>query len=406
MSTVEDESRAAAWTAAALVLFASLVGAVSIAEWPLWGVSGEDEGEAHLVEPAENGTKLWPYTSRDRDHSTRTLGINVVVHADRDSVRTAMLHRSELEWRETPPDEQDRDPEQERERGRDVVRFGEANGAIRYTYVETDDGEYWLIDDYQLHSGTYLGQRMHVRAYEDPAGEWTAMQAHHEHWDWFRLRHTVTGISDAQREVERDFMGAPFVESVSREPYGHATADDDGWATSIRLSLAILLPVGLLAVGRLQRTNRLLVRLYRRHNRELTLGVALFALYLGVRLLGIELEVRLSAVPPRYIAAPLYLVLAAGTPAVAYLLGRGANPAWSFTHAVGGLGSAFVIDFVIMGVSVVPLRFVLHRTAVLLSVGLIAVGSTSADEENRRWPLVVGVVGWIVALALPPLGYV
>ena len=408
-----ERRQGAAWTAAALLLFASLLGAVVIAEWPLWGFSTEETEEPMLVEPVENGTQLWPYTSRARDHSTKTLGINLVVVGDPEDVHVVMTERSRLEWTETAPEEQDLDPGQddrdsvnpEAQNVEDVVRYGEANGAIRYSYVETEEGGMWLLPDYQIHSGNYLGQRMHVRAYEDPNGEWTAMQAHDEHWDWFRLRHTVTGISDAQREVEDDFMDAPFVESVSREPFEHGTADGDGWATVIRLSL-LLFPLGLLATGRLERTNERFRRLYRRHNREFTLGAALFALYLGIRLVGISLEIQLPRVPPRVIAAPLYLVLALGTPAIAYYLGRGTNRTWCFTHAVGGLGTAFVIDFVIMGVSVVPLRFILHRIAVLVSIGLIAVGSTAAYEEDRDWPLAIGATGWILALALPLLGYI
>ena len=56
------------------------------------------------------------------------------------------------------------------------------------------DGE-WLQQRYQLHGGTYLGTRHHIRAFapsERP--QWTALQAHSEHWDWFRLRHIVTDV--------------------------------------------------------------------------------------------------------------------------------------------------------------------------------------------------------------------
>jgi hypothetical protein len=412
--TKRERRQGAAWTAAALLLFASLLGAVVIAEWPLWGFSTDDVEEPKLVEPAENGTQLWPYTSRVRDYSTKTLGINVVVRGGPEDVEMVMTERSRLEWTETAPEEQDLDPGQDErdnvnpqaQNVEDVVRYGKANGAIRYSYVETDEeGGMWLLPEYQIHSGTYLGQRMHVRAYEDPNGEWTALQAHDEHWDWFRLRHTVTGISDAQREVEKDFMHAPFVESVSRKPYEHATADGDGWATVIRLAM-LLAPLGLLATGRLERTNERARRLYRRHNRGLMLGAALFVLYLGIRLVGISLELQLPWMPPRVIAAPLYLMLAVGAPALAYHLGRGTNRTWGFTHAVGGLGTAFVIDFVLMGVSVVPIRFTIHRIAVLLAIGLIAVGSTPVYEENREWPLAIGFTGWILALALPLLGYI
>jgi hypothetical protein len=50
----------AAWVAAALVLVAALGGAVVLAEWPPWGVEGGERSGPQLVEPADNGTGLWP----------------------------------------------------------------------------------------------------------------------------------------------------------------------------------------------------------------------------------------------------------------------------------------------------------------------------------------------------------
>ena len=73
----------AAWTAVALLLVASLCGAVVLAEWPLRGVQlEEEEGSPSTVEPVENGTELWPYTARTADAEGRTLAINVVVVGD------------------------------------------------------------------------------------------------------------------------------------------------------------------------------------------------------------------------------------------------------------------------------------------------------------------------------------
>ncbi len=417
MDGTEGDSRAsAAWTAVALVLFASLGGAVVVAEWPVWGISVEESEDPQLVEPVEGGTELWPYTARSPDHSARTLGVNVVIKGDPTDVRRAMTDRSELEWQETAPGER-ADPPRENESQanatqseggglEDVGRYGEADGALRYTYIVTDESSRWLTESYQLHSGTYLGQRMHIRAYDDPNGNWTAMQAHNEHWDWFRLRHTVTGISDAQREVERDFMGVWFVNSLTREPYQHATADGDGWATSIEITLLLLPAVGILAATRFRHLDQHLIRLYQQQAREVSIGVSLLVLYLGIRFLGILLEGRFPHISPRYLAAPLYLILAIGTPTLARWLGRDTDPVWAFTHTVGGLGTAFVVDFVAMGVSVVPLRFILHRVAVLSSIGLIAVGETPVGDDNSRIPLFVGLAGWIIALVLPLFGYI
>ena len=411
-----EVSEKAAWTAVALLLVASLCGAVVLAEWPLWGVQLEDE-DPSTVEPVENGTELWPYTARTTDTEARTLGVNLVVVGDTEATRRSMTDRSELEWNESAPaddplagNRSDRPGEENatgpREQLEEGIAWGDARGAVRYTRVTVDGEVRWLEESYQLHAGTYLGQRLHVRAYEDPDGEWTAMQTHTEHWDWFRLRHTVTGVSEAQRAVESDFMAAPFAEDVARRHYDNPTADGDGWATVVRLALSVLPLFGVAAVARLQETARFGRRQFVSHAREASIGALLFGTYLGVRLSGIGLERLLSGVSPKLIAAPLYLLLVAGLPAIAYRLGRGSNPVWAGAHAVGGLGTAFLVDFALMGVSVIPLRFGLHRVAVLLAVALVAAGSAAVAEGESRGPLAVGAAGWLLALALPLFGYI
>jgi hypothetical protein len=397
----------AAWTAAALLLVASLGGAVVLAEWPLWGVGGGDAEEPALVQPQDAGTELWPYTARGTAYGSRTLGINVVVVGDVDNVRRSMVERSALSWRDageegaTVGNGTDRAAEPIGE----VTAWGRARGAVRYTQVVVDGQRRWIDESYQLASGTYLGQRLHVRAYEDPRGEWTAMQAHSEHWDWFRLRHTVTGISNAQRQVEADFMDAPFVDDVSRQPYDNPSADSEGWVTVVRLWAFLFVGLGLVLPERVVGTARSARRILSRHHRGVFLGASLFGLYLGVRGAGVALETALPGVNPKIVAAPLYLALVGGLPGLAYLLGRRTNRVWAFTHAVGGLGTAFVVDFALMGVSVVPMPFVLHRVAVLSAIGLIAAGSTFFAADDEWAPLAVGVGGWIAVLVLPALGY-
>lgn len=60
-----------------------------------------------------------------------------------------------------------------------------------------------------------------------------------------------------------------------------------------------------------------------------------------------------------------------------------------------------------MGVSVLPLRIILHRGAVLLAVGLIAIGGAmSVDRPDRPAPLVAGVVGWVLVIFASLFGYV
>lgn len=401
-----------AWIAAALLLIAALSGAIALDMKPLGASGAEDPAEPRLIEPADNGTLLWPYTARATRHEARTLAINVVVRGDPDRIRTAMVDRSALNWTETSPEEEGAEAETyaaEFQAGNgtdepaEFVFWDPARGSTRYVYVVEEDGGRWLIESYQLHDGAYFGSRTHVRAYEDPQGEWTAMQAHDEYWDWFRLRHTITGVASAQRTVEQDFMEAPFVDNVVRYPYHHGAPGGGNWVTVVHLSLLAVPGLVGLGVGRGRATAE---RWLDRYGRELALGITLFVLYLGVRSLGIGLERTVPGANPHHIAAPVYLVLVFGIPAVASAIPRGADSGWAFASAVGWLGSAFVVDAVAMGVSVLPLGFVLHRTAVLLAVGLIAYGSAFESDRKQPLPLVVGILGWLLVLVTPALGYV
>lgn len=400
-----------AWIAAALLLIAALSGAIALGTWPLGASGAEAPSEPRLIEPVDEGTLLWPYTAKAKRHGARTLAINLVVRGDPERVRNAMTDRSALNWTETPPEEEGAEAETyaagvEAGNGTDDLEFvfwNPAKGSTRYAYVLEGDEGRWLTESYQLHDGTYFGSRTHVRAYEDPRGEWTAMQAHDEYWDWFRLRHTITGVASAQRTVERDFMDAPYVDDVVRHPYLHGAPGGGNWVTVVNLSLLVI--PGLVGL-RVERGRATAKHWLGRYGRELGLGVALFALYLGIRSLGIGLERTVPGANPHHIAGPVYLVLVLGTPAVASAIPRGADPGWAFASAVGWLGSAFVVDAVAMGVSVLPLQFVLHRTAVLLAVGLIAYGSAYESDRKRPLPLVGGILGWLLVLVLPALGYV
>ena len=404
----------AAWAAAALVLVAALGGAVVLAEWPLWGVEPDEPEEPLLVEPGEGGTELWPYTARAHDYNSRTLGINVVIHGDGDEIYRALTDRSDIEWYADEIHEGDAaedtysldeiEFDSEADELTDVIGWGDAEGSTRYTYFVVDGEGQWVEESYQLHAGTYLGHRMHIRGYEEPNGEWTAIQVHDEHWDWFRLRHTVTGISDSQRELELDFMDAPFVDDVVRLPFGNETADSDGWVTAIYMTVGLAPLVGLAVATRTRTVVRSTRSFVDERRREIALAAALFGLYTAIRYLGIAGEMAFD-VSPKLVAAPLYVALVVGMPAIAYLLGRDSDAAWAFAFAAIGLTAAFVVDFVAMGVSVVPLRAVLHRAAVVLAIALIAVGGAITVPEERPQPLVVGAIGWVVALAAPLFGY-
>jgi hypothetical protein len=397
----DPDGRRGAWGAVALLLVASLAGAVVVADWQRTGIGDQRTSAPETVAPVETGTELWPYTSRTRSVEGRTLGVNLVLVGSPVRVRRAMVDRSALDWNRSESASEPPAGELEGD-----IDWGGARGSRRYSRVTVDGEERWISPSYQLHAGTYLGQRHHVRAYEDPAGEWTAMQAHTEHWDWFRFRHTVTGIADGRTAIERDLMDEPFVTAVSRQYYGNPTADGDGWVSIVRTALFLLPVVGLTAAARLQDTARVVARVAVRHGREAALGGLLFGTYLGVRLAGIALETALSGVSPKLLAVPLYLLVAVGMPGVAYAVGRDSDPVWAGTHAVGGLGTAFLVDFVLMGVDVLPIRFALHRLAVLLAVGLVAAGGATATADRDRVPLLLGLIGWLLALALPLFGYI
>ncbi|AQL42533.1 hypothetical protein BV210_07330 [Halorientalis sp. IM1011] len=69
---------------------------------------GDAINRSKLVQPTDNGTYLWPYTSRKRASSGRTLAINLVIHGEDDRVRRALTEQTSLDWR-APIDERRND---------------------------------------------------------------------------------------------------------------------------------------------------------------------------------------------------------------------------------------------------------------------------------------------------------
>lgn len=365
-----------------------------------------------LYFPDENGTAIWPYTSRTRSFEGRTLAINVIVYGEPDDVRDALRRQTDAEWNRTNESEADQEVEGgagapvEVEVNGTSIDWGPARGATRYTFVtegrETTAGRF-VDESYQLHVGDYLGKRYHVRAFVPPHGEeWTAMQAHEEYWDWFRLRHTVTGVDGAQRFVEVDFRDEVFVGEVSR------TWTGERWITEIDL-----LPAGvaLLLAGTSARD------LHRRARREFAklgtvvdpIDAALFGapvgFYLGVRLGGVAMERTFPGVPPRAFAGMLYPMIALFLPLLVATLARRSSPLPAFAAVATGLGAAFVVDYAALGVTNVPVDVALHRVAAVVALGLLATGaaSQSRDDDPEGW-LLVGVMCWIAVLALPLFG--
>lgn len=374
------------------------------------------------------------------------------------------------------------DPSQSFREHDTVIEWAAAAGATRYMYVhpivlteerigettrrphrtipyipeEPYEAGEWIDESYQLHDGDYFGSRYHLRVYESPYedDEWVAIQAHSEHWDWFRLRHTVDGIEGAQSRVESEFMGKHFVDDVWRMYLeNNETADADGWATVIDVrplplrdaervgsaAIALVLsrsvrranPVtGWRKLGRgwtdpggrstesTTASNQAVPRLVERigYQRLLLalrvfayrlLFTSLFVLYLSVRVSGILLEQHAAMLSPKHITALVYPVIAIGLPCCAYVFARTIEPIRSFVLAAAGLGVAIVVDYSYLNIAVLPIDVVVHRLGIAIAIGLIAAGATSRWTYIRtvnRW-FGAGVLLWVFFILAPLVGW-
>ena len=388
-------------TAAAGVLLAIVVALAlsGVIGGPVDGPAAEVPEESLIG--VDGAHELWPYTSRGRSVEGRTLAINVVFRADGDVVRTTLTARADGDWQPV-----DGDPDADPEFARDIPArdWEDAHGSDRYSYFAGPDGGEWIEPSFELHDGTYLGSRDHIRAYESPDGAYTAVQVHEEYYDWFRLRHTVPGIDDPAVRLEDEFVGEATAAAVTREYRGIEGGRSDGWISVIEL--AVLLP---LAGSLLRRRTREAVletagRLRRevgRHTDAAIVGAALGGLFVAVRAAGVGLEVAFPGLTPKLVAAPLYLVIAVGLPGVVVVGTGRSDPTAAFLGAATGLGAGFVVDFAALGVAVPP-GIVVHRTAILAALGLIAVGRATRD----RAVVGTGVLAWALGLALPLAGLI
>ncbi|KAB1185151.1 MULTISPECIES: hypothetical protein [Haloferax] len=424
----------------------------------------EDAEAVRLVSVGPEQDRLWPFTSRGKSFDTLTLPINVVVEGDSARVRSLLVYSQDARWDETNESWKEV-PGERNLSSADGSVWGPATGADRYTYVDTDaPGALWVDESTQLHDGTYFGSRIHLRLYGvgSQGNSWTAIQAHRDYWDWFRLRHTVTGLAGPQHTVERDLMDQPAVTEVRRVRYGNGGIfDADGWVTVVELappqlvseesvddqpvsddtasstnndvddaepeptsstieltdSLVVLSLVALAiaGVGGLatfardgDRTGALTERFHRsrlgdpRVQRAIALFATLVLLPLFIRWVALVLE-GFAPNHPKIIAGLLYPVFALGPPAVALWLPRGYSSERWFGLAFLGYGIGLVVDFGFVGVSVVPLDLVLHRFVVLVSLGLLAVvghrRSGFDDANSLALPATIGL--WILLLLWP-----
>ncbi|MFC7188229.1 hypothetical protein [Halorubrum yunnanense] len=355
-------------------------------------------GEESLIS-VDGDYRLWPYMSRSASVGGRTLAINVVFHADAEATRAAIEGGAEADWEETDENESATTAEAEQVRAFVERDWADARSSTRYSYVEGPAGGVWLTETFELHEGAYLGVRDHVRAYESPDRAYTAVQAHEEYYDWFRLRHTVPGIDEPAVRLEDEFIHGGVDAEVRREYRGIEGGWSDGWISVIELASLVTVGGALLR----RRTRRAAVDLARRSRREAArhvdaavLGAALGAVVVGVRAVGVALELASPSLPPKAIAGPLYLVLAAGLPALAVARSRECHPTAAALAVVVGLGSGFVTDFAALGVAVPP-ALIVHRMALLAALGVVAIGRAADD----RPVLVAGLLAWAVGLALP-----
>jgi hypothetical protein len=422
-----------------------------------------------LVEPVENESKLWPYTSRGKTTKQRTLATNVIIIGDDQRVKRQLTQQSKLEWKlapqgnetangttdetanastnesefvdaPTPVDvngtnatvdnETDTQPVTVKRRG---LGWSDTHGATRYTYIDARPAggqAGWVKEAYQIHAGEYFGSRSHIRAYTTPATDWTAIQIHREYFDWFRLRHTVTGIQPSRNSLESNFLEKPFVQEVRREYHGVNRGWNDGWLSEIELvpGAALLLVMSLLTREThrsIQEEGKRFVGWLRDHVRGFVLAGGLVGLVLGVRSAGIFFENTYPTLDPKLMFVALYPVLALGLPMFALIfaqpfgatdrfersqyiakrLGRPLDALPAFGFAFLGLTLAFVLDFGGIGVSRIPVQLVLHRVGLACALGLIAAGSTHIDERGAGL-LAIGILGWLIGLAMPLAGYI
>jgi len=368
----------------------------------------------------ESDATLWPFTSRRQRFETLTLPINVVVAGNASHVRSVLVDPGGAE---------------RRRRGAPDGRWRPARGATRYTYVHGSSPRTrgWLDETFQLQDGDYFGTRYHVRAYEGGTGDtrWTALQVHHEHWDWFRLRHTVGSTARGQRYVEQQFYGRPAVASVERRRFANGgPIDADGWSTVVSLTdassagagaLGVLALVALVGIGIGRRGDdddddglldslRRFVDGHAPPRRQVGLAVPLLLFPAGVRAASLTAERLLPALPPKPIAATGYALLAVGLPACTVVASRGLRPGVSAPLAGVSVALGFLLDYVALDVTVIPIAVVGHRFALVLVLGLVAAGGARwpTDDVGRHLlgvgsALWVGCLLWPVADRLVPL---
>jgi hypothetical protein len=141
---------------------------------------------------------------------------------------------------------------------------------------------------------------------------------------------------------------------------------------------------------------------------------SLIGLQVLVRSAGIALERAFPAISPQLFAGGLYPLLAVGPVLLVVFFARDLNPLTAFAFAAIGVGAGFTLDMLGLGLEVVPVRLVLHRVGLMLSVGLLAlrIARRATDEPSESIDIErvslasIGAAAWFIGLLLPLLDVV
>ena len=383
-------------TALAVFAFALLALSASVA-----GHAPDDAPQVAASEPIievdGTGDRLWPFTSRSERFEGRTLVINAIIVEDPQTSRAILGENVEDGWDRTKPTRQPLGAQIRLAESNSVSSWKHAHGSVRYTYVETKGSKgQWLEQRYQLHVGTYLGSRHHVRAFApSEKSSWTALQAHSEYWDWFRLRHTVTDIKGTADMLETEFQDSD-VETVERRYEQNARGLDRGIVVVVGTLLPLL--VGITSRNDWASIDDALSQPETRDQALVVFGLAVGS-PLAVRAIGIGLEDVIPLVTPKLFVVMLYPILAIGLPvAVAWYAAD--LPNWLAGPAAAiGLALGFILEFAMLGL-VPPDTILQHRLLMTVALGALAAGGA---DRRSLFTLAGGAV-WLWGLAAPLFG--
>jgi hypothetical protein len=239
------------------------------------------------------------------------------------------------------------------------------------------------------------------------------LQTHREHWDWFRLRHTVHSVEDSQTHVEEQFLDRRYVKDFGREYFGNDRGlDANGWVTVIELedwlSLSAGVFLGAIAVTSVGRRVGLPPEYTDTAARAAVLAVAVIGPSLFLRYGAIAVERAFPGLDPKLIVALFHPVLVVGIPVATYLAARPLEVPPAFAVSSLAILVALFLDYTLLGVGSLPLETFLYHVAVAAAIGFIAAGASRQARRPRTelGHVRTGALLWIVVGVLPLLRFV